>query len=95
MKVQASIVTMALASVEAYYTHHFPATGHYLRVLGQRHSDDGIQPDDFAKFRDVLLETLEEFHGADWNRALEDDWRDALQLAISTMLEGDQQNYTW
>ena len=50
LKMQASIVTMALVSVEAYYTHRFPATEHDLRVLGNRHFHNGIRPEDFPKF---------------------------------------------
>jgi len=70
LKLQASIVTMALVSVEAYYSHRFPAVEHYLHVLGHRHYHDGIPPDGFPKFRDVLLTTLEEFHGTDWTTEL-------------------------
>ena len=38
---QASIVMMAFVSVEAYQTHRFLATEHYLRVLGNRHFHNG------------------------------------------------------
>ena len=95
IKMQASIVTMALVSVEAYYTHRFPATEHYLRVLGHRHFHNGIRPEDFSKFRDVLLETLEEFHGEAWHRELHRQWHDAIDLAVSVMLEGYERSYTF
>ena len=94
MKLQASIVTMAIANVEAYYTHRFPATEHYLKVLGHRHYHDGIRPEDFPKFRDVLLETLADFLGDDWDQKLHDDWLAAMDLAIATMLEGYRKTYT-
>ena len=95
LKMQASIVTMALVSVEAYYTHRFPATEHYLRVLGNRHFHNGIRPEDFPKFRDVLLITLEEFHGDKWHQGLQREWKDAIDLAVSIMLEGYQRTYTF
>jgi hemoglobin-like flavoprotein len=92
---QASIVTMALVSVEAYYSHRFPATEHYLRVLGHRHFHNGIGPEDFPKFRDVLLETLTEFHQENWHEELHRQWYDAIELAVRVMLEGYQRSYTF
>ncbi len=95
MERQASIVTMALVSVEAYYMNRFPATEHYLRVIGHRHFHGGIRPEDFPRFRDVLLETLEEFHGADWDEELCQQWKTAIDLAVSVMLEGYKRTYTF
>jgi len=95
LRMQASIVTMALLSVDAHYTHRFPATEHYLKVLGHRHYHEGIQPEDFPKFRDVLIETLKDFLQEDWDQQLHDEWYAALNLAIYTMLEGYQKTYIY
>lgn len=94
MAVQASIVTMGLVSVEAYYTNRFPATEHYLKVLGHRHFHNGVREEDFPRFRDVLLETLSDFHGHDWDDALHQAWREAFDLSVSVMLEGYTSVYT-
>ena len=95
MRMQASMLTVALASVEAYYTHRFFATEHYLKVLGHRHYHEGVKPEDYPKFCSALLEVLQGFHGDDWSEPLENEWRRALDLAIATMLEGYQDSYTW
>jgi len=92
---QASMVTMSLVMVEANYSHHYPATEHYLRVLGNRHFHNGIRRDDFPKFRDVMLETLEDFHGTDWDDALRQQWYDAIDRAVDVMLEGYATDYTF
>lgn len=94
MAVQASIVTMGLVSVEAYYTNRFPATEHYLKVLGHRHFHNGVREEDFPRFRDVLLETLKDFHGSDWDDTLHRAWREAFDLSVSVMLEGYTSVYT-
>ena len=90
---QAIMVTMSL--VEAYYIHHFPATEHYLKVLGDRHYNNAIRPADFVKFRDVMLETMHDFHGEDWSDELNRQWYDAIDLAVSVMLEGYKSSYTF
>jgi len=95
LSMQASIVTMALVSVEAYYSSKFPATKHYLLVLGHRHFHNGIRPEDFPKFRDTLVETLSVFHGDDWNADLRKQWLEAIDLAVSVMLEGYKRSYTY
>lgn len=95
MRIQASMLTIALASVEAYYTQRFFATAHYLRVLGHRHFHEGVRPEDYPKFRDTLMQILKGFLGNDWTPQLEEQWREALDLTIATMLEGYDDTYTW
>lgn len=95
LRAQASIVTMALLAVEGFYTNRFAATEHYLHVLGHRHYHDGIEPQDLNKFRDIMLLTLQEFHCNDWTTALHDQWRAALDLTITTMLEGYERAYIY
>jgi len=95
LRVQASMVTMALVHVEGFYTHRFPATRHYLQVLGHRHYHVGVRPEDLNKFRDVMLQCLAEFFGETWTDELFSQWKEALDLAISVMLEGYQQDFTF
>lgn len=92
---QATLLTMALIAVEAHYTHSYPATTHYLHVLGHRHHERGIPPEHFPKFRDCLLETLGEFHAERWTAELARQWREAIDCAAATMLEGYQRDYTY
>ena len=94
MRMQATMLTMALASVEAYYLHRFPATEHYFQVLGHRHFHTGVQLEDFDKFQSVLLEVLAEFHGQDWTTSLAGQWDQALRLAIERMRSGYRETFT-
>lgn len=94
MRVQASMLTVASVSVEGYYSHRFPATEHYLKVLGNRHFHEGVRPEDYPKFQAVFLATLEEAFADDWQPALAEQWREALELTIRTMLEGYDGTYT-
>jgi hemoglobin-like flavoprotein len=86
---------MALIVVESHFTHSYPATTHYLHVLGHRHHQSGIPPEHFPKFRDCLLETLAEFHAESWSPDLAAAWRAAIDLAAGTMLEGYERAYTY
>ncbi|MFV0445894.1 MAG: globin domain-containing protein [Planctomycetaceae bacterium] len=95
MRMQATMLTMALASVESYYSHHFPATEHYFQVLGHRHFHAGVRRDDFIKFEITLLDVLREFHQQDWSADLEAEWRDATRKAVSKMEEGYTQTFTY
>ena len=95
LKQQAVMLTMALMIVEHHYTRPYPATEHYLRVLGHRHHEYGIPPDLYPGFRDCLLETLEQFHGILWEDSLAAQWRDALDRTTTTMLEGYQKPYIY
>lgn len=93
LRFQASMVTMALVHVEGFYSHRFPATEHYLHVIGHRHYDLGVREDDLLCFRDVLLESLQEFLGDAWTAELAGEWQQALDLAISTMREGYRREF--
>ncbi len=94
LMVQASMLTMALVSVEAFFFHRFPATEHYLKVLGYRHAQTGVQIGDYPKFSQVLLEILAEFHANNWNAELAEQWQQALDVAIETMKHGYDETYT-
>lgn len=92
---QATMLTMALLTVECHFSNAYPATEHYLRVLGHRHHDWGIPRDLYPAFRDCLLETLAEFHGSQWDADLSGAWRAALDQSIAVMLEGYEDEYIY
>ena len=85
---QAVVLTMALVMVENYFSHAYPATRHYLKVLGHRHHLRQVPADLYPKFCECLLRTLAEFHGDDWSTELSTEWRDALDIASKAMLAG-------
>lgn len=86
---QSIMLTIALASVEAYYTGNYPALSHYLRVLGKRHLENvNVRPEHYPLFRECLLATLEDIHGDQWDADLQRQWGEAIDKAIETMLEG-------
>lgn len=91
---QAILLTMALVVVVNHYANDYPATEMYLKYLGTQHQRRGVPVDTYAGFRDALLETLERFHGNDWNAELAGNWRAAIELAASTMHEGYREQYT-
>jgi hemoglobin-like flavoprotein len=86
---------MALVMVENYFSHAYPATRHYLNVLGHRHHLRRIPADLYPKFCDCLLKTLAEFHGCDWDAGLFTEWSEALKMASKTMLEGYRHPYIY
>lgn len=90
---QATMLTMALMMVEAFYSHNYPAAEHYLKVLGSRHRHYGAAIEDFPKFRDCLLETLASIHGDGWDEELATQWREAIDKATSTMALGYEEEY--
>ena len=92
---QAIALTMALVMVENFYSHAYPATRHYLKVLGSRHHLKNIPPEMYPPFCECLLKTLAEFHGSDWDTELSTEWRDALDMASKTMLDGYRKTYTY
>ncbi|GAB4161276.1 MAG: hypothetical protein Tsb009_38540 [Planctomycetaceae bacterium] len=95
LRQQSVMLTMALVTVENHYAHRYPATEHYLHVLGHRHHLGNIPPKLFNEFRDCLLETLAEFHTNDWDNHLASEWKKALDATIRTMLEGYRQAYIY
>ena len=93
---QSLMLTMALVTVEAYYTGNYAAISHYLRVLGTRHFQQAnVLPEHYPLFRDSLLATLEEIHGDDWDADLQRQWHEAIDKAIQTMLEGYEEPYIY
>ena len=85
---QAVMLRMTVTLGEQYYRNRHKALEDYLRIVGFRHKRREIPPELYSDWRDCMLDTLEEFHGEDWNDALEQQWTDAVNLAVDRMLEG-------
>jgi hemoglobin-like flavoprotein len=88
LDVQANLLINALHIVVSHGCHRFPATESYLKILGNRHHQRQIPIDMYARFCDVLLNVLEDFHGDDWNPELAKQWRDAFDLTMEAMIAG-------
>ena len=88
MKRQAVLLTIAIQLIVQYYRYSFPVMEAYLRVLGEKHRDWGVGPEHYPKFRAAMLETLGAFHGHEWDEQLGRQWREALELATATILDG-------
>ena len=67
---------------------HVTAVDTQLRDLGARHLRYGAQPHHYEIARDVLVTTLKEASGSDWNEELSGDWRQAINMLIVPMLRG-------
>jgi hemoglobin-like flavoprotein len=59
-----------------------------LRAMGARHALYGAQPEHYPIVRDVLVDAMASVLGPAWNAQLGDDWRAALDLVASVMIEG-------
>ncbi|MCS7466527.1 globin domain-containing protein [Stieleria sp. ICT_E10.1] len=84
VKRQTAMLTMALLAVKQYPALRRSSQA-YLEVLGTKHHGLGITNELFPKFIEVLVETIAEFHGSDWNAALDKQWTDALNYAAAIM----------
>lgn len=90
---QAAILTMQLSVIEAFYAGRSDAAAMYLQLLGTKHKDRGIPAEAYPFFRDVLLESLEQFHGEDWSEDLGRQWRESIDLSVEKMLEGYKERF--
>lgn len=95
LKRQAVMLSMSLLLIAHHYQYGFPTTESYLQILGHRHQvRRGIPAGAYGPFRDCLLETLERFHGNDWDEALARQWSEAIDLASRAMLSGYDRDVT-
>jgi len=85
---QAAILAMSMQAVVSYAKQDFTAIGDYLKILGHKHRERGIPPEEYPAFRDALLVALAEFHGADWTPDLAEQWHRAIDRANTAMLAG-------
>jgi hemoglobin-like flavoprotein len=93
MRVQPLMLTVALQGVVSLVGGKYPAVQEYLRYLGTRHRRHGVPQDLIPKFCNMLVATVEEFHGEAWDEELARQWRTALERATAIMLEGYRQDY--
>ena len=63
----------------------------YLKQLGQCHHDYYVKPTDYPKVGSVLLATLKQFAGDQWDSQVEQAWVDAFECIQSVMQEGARQ----
>lgn len=59
-----------------------------IETLGGRHADYGVRAEDYAKFEEVLLETLGEVLGGDIDAAGLAAWREVFEELSGTMQRG-------
>lgn len=85
---QAVLLKMALTIIQQRYEHRYPAAEQYLLVLGHRHRLQQVPKDLYFDWRDSMLDTLEQFFGAEWTEALEAEWTTAIDLAAEIMHRG-------
>ncbi len=85
---QAVVLRMALQMIEQFFTHGYEAIGEYLRLIGVKHRERGIPTELYSDWRETLLDTLEEFHGHEWDESLAEEWTGALNQSIDRMIEG-------
>ncbi len=84
---QAVVLSIALLLVEQYETYRYPGIARYLRHLGEKHQLRGIPRELYSRFREAMLEALQQHHESHWSEQLAQQWRVALDRAIAVMLE--------
>lgn len=60
----------------------------YLEQLGQMHQQRHVSVAHYVAFRTVLLETLAQFLGSQWNADLDRAWAEAYDIVMEMMLKG-------
>ncbi len=58
----------------------------FVDYLGVSHDIEGVRPDDYTSFVEVLLETLESFTGDAWPESLRDAWTSVLDEVTRAMI---------
>ncbi|MBK5941131.1 globin domain-containing protein [Halochromatium roseum] len=59
-----------------------------IEILGARHADYGVQPEDYAKFERVLIETLGDALGDELDAEGLAAWREVFETLAQTMQAG-------
>ena len=90
---QAILLTTALILIENYYAKPSLAIEKYLQYLGTKHHVRGIPRESYQHWIDAMLDTLQRFHGSDWDTGLEGQWRGAIHDAADVMLDGYQEHF--
>jgi hemoglobin-like flavoprotein len=90
---QSIALISALMVIERHTAKPTRATELYLQHLGTRHHDLQIPQELYAVWVRAMLETMAQFHGDDWTRQLEDEWRQAFDRAIELVLCGYERRF--
>ena len=90
---QAVLLTAALALIEQNYSKPSPAITQYLHYLGTKHHARQISRELYVHWTNAMIETLSGFHGDDWSAELEQQWREAIDMAAELMLEGYDEHF--
>jgi len=88
MQRQSLVLTMSLKLMGEYHAKGYTAIEHYLQHLGTHHSDRGVPREIYPKWCDALLAALDQFHGDDWDDALAEEWRHAVDATSKAMFDG-------
>lgn len=91
---QSVLLTMALVVIEKQYSCPFAAAEEYLKYLGTKHHDWKIPKSLYADWTAAMLDTLEKFHGSDWDEDLREEWRRAIAQVVDFMFQGYEQHFT-
>jgi hemoglobin-like flavoprotein len=94
MKRQGIQLTTALMIIERYLANPTPAVELYLQYLGTKHHDLGIAKKYYPMWVATMCDTLEQFHGDQWNETLESQWREAFDRTIRVMFQGYETHVT-
>lgn len=60
----------------------------HLRALGERHAGYGAFPSHYPAVTGVLVDTIRDVLGADWNEEVEAAWHDGLDAVAGAMMQG-------
>ncbi|MEZ5292389.1 MAG: protein kinase [Vicinamibacterales bacterium] len=60
----------------------------HLRALGERHAGYGAFPSHYPAVTGVLVDTIREMLGADWNDEVESAWHEGLDAVAGAMMQG-------
>lgn len=80
----------ALAGGLSYIVEHLEESDRlvgYLKGLGVRHMNYGVEDAHYAIVGDCLLETFAHFFGAQWTPELKAQWTEAYGVISSVMME--------
>jgi len=88
MSRQSLVLTMAVQLLVQYYTNGFVSIEQYLETVGTRHVNKEIPKELYPDWRESMLATLEKFHGDQWNDALAQQWREAIERTTEAMFRG-------
>ena len=63
---------------------------HRLQELGRRHKAYGAKPEHFPIVIDAMLIAMQEVASPDWNKAVQEEWRRALNLVAEVIIKAGQ-----